>query len=82
MMQDKTTLNISILKQTISLAIQDSNLPVGVVQIVLENILNEISTIAQQQLEKEYSEYKKEQNKDVVHDNSKSVKEIVTQGED
>ena len=81
-MQDKTTLNISILKQTISLAIQDSNLPVGVVQIVLENILNEISTIAQQQLEKEYSEYKKEQNKDVVHDNSKSVKEIVTQGED
>ena len=60
-MQDKTTLNISILKQTISLAIQDSNLPVGVVQIVLENILNEISIIAQQQLEKEYSEYKKEQ---------------------
>lgn len=82
MTQDKTTLNISILKQTISLAIQDSNLPVGVVQIVLENILNEISTIAQQQLEKEYSEYKKEQNEDVVHDNSKSVKEIVTQGED
>lgn len=40
MTQDKTTLNISILKQTISLAIQDSNLPVGVVQIVLENILN------------------------------------------
>jgi len=78
MTQDKTTLNISILKQTISLAIQDSNLPVGVVQIVLENILNEISTIAQQQLEKEYSEYKKEQNEDVVHDNSKSVKEIVT----
>lgn len=78
MTQDKTTLNISILKQTISLAIQDSNLPVGVVQIVLENILNEISTIAQQQLEKEYSEYKKEQNKDVVHDNSKSVKKIVT----
>ena len=82
MMQDKTTLNISILKQTISLAIQDSNLPVGVVQIVLENILNEISTIAQQQLEKEYSEYKKEQDEQVVHDNSKSVKEIVTQGED
>lgn len=81
-MQDKTTLNISILKQTISLAIQDSNLPVGVVQIVLENILNEISTIAQQQLEKEYSEYKKEQDEQVVHDNSKSVKEIVTQGED
>lgn len=78
MTQDKTTLNISILKQTISLAIQDSNLPVGVVQIVLENILNEISTIAQQQLEKEYSEYKKERNEDVVHDNSKSVKEIVT----
>lgn len=77
-MQDKTTLNISILKQTISLAIQDSNLPVGVVQIVLENILNEISTIAQQQLEKEYSEYKKEQKEEVVHDNSKSVKEIVT----
>ena len=82
MTQDKTTLNINILKQAISLAIQDSNLPVGVVQIVLENILNEISTIAQQQLEKEYSEYKKEQNEDVVHDNSKSVKEIVTQGED
>lgn len=82
MTQDKTTLNISILKQTISLAIQDSNLPVGVVQIVLENILNEISTIAQQQLKKEYSEYQKEQNEDVVHDNSKSVKEIVTQGED
>lgn len=82
MTQDKTTLNISILKQTISLAIQDSNLPVGVVQIVLENILNEISTIAQQQLEKEYSEYKKEQKEEVVHDNSKSVKEIVTQGED
>lgn len=82
MTQDKTTLNISILKQTISLAIQDSNLPVGVIQIVLENILNEISTIAQQQLEKEYSEYKKEQNENVVHDNSKSVKEIVTQGED
>ena len=82
MTQNKTTLNISILKQTISLAIQDSNLPVGVVQIVLENILNEISTIAQQQLEKEYSEYKKEQNENVVHDNSKSVKEIVTQGED
>lgn len=82
MTQDKTTLNISILKQTISLAIQDSDLPVGVVQIVLENILNEISIIAQQQLEKEYSEYKKEQNEDVVHDNSKSVKEIVTQGED
>lgn len=78
MTQDKITLNISILKQTISLAIQDSNLPVGVVQIVLENILNEISTIAQQQLEKEYSEYKKEQNEDAVHDNSKSVKEIVT----
>lgn len=78
MTQDKTTLNISILKQTISLAIQDSDLPVGVVQIVLENILNEISIIAQQQLEKEYSEYKKEQNEDVVHDNSKSVKEIVT----
>lgn len=78
MTQDKTTLNISILKQTISLAIQDSNLPVGVVQIVLENILNEISTIAQQQLEKEYSEYKKEQKEEVVHDNSKSVKEIVT----
>lgn len=78
MTQDKTTLNISILKQTISLAIQDSNLPVGVVQIVLENILNEISTIAQQQLKKEYSEYQKEQNEDVVHDNSKSVKEIVT----
>lgn len=78
MTQDKTTLNISILKQTISLAIQDSNLPVGVIQIVLENILNEISTIAQQQLEKEYSEYKKEQNENVVHDNSKSVKEIVT----
>lgn len=30
-MQDKTTLNINILKQAISLAIQDSNLPVGVV---------------------------------------------------
>lgn len=82
MTQDKTTLNISILKQTISLAIQDSNLPVGVVQIVLENILNQITTIAQQQLEKEYSEYKKEQDEQVVHDNSKSVKEIVTQGED
>lgn len=82
MTQDKTTLNINILKQAISLAIQDSNLPVGVVQIVLENILNEISAIAQQQLEKEYSEYKKEQDEQVVHDNSKSVKEIVTQGED
>ena len=82
MAQDKTTLNINILKQAISLAIQDSNLPVGVVQIVLENILNDISIVAQQQLEKEYSEYKKEQDEQVVHDNSKSVKEIVTQGED
>ena len=82
MMRDKTTLSNSIFEQPISLAIQDSNLPVGVVQIVLENILNEISIIAQQQLEKEYSEYKKEQDEQVVHDNSKSVKEIVTQGED
>lgn len=63
---DKTT-NIIIeeTKQNIAKAIQDSKLPVAVLDMIIRDIYNEIHTIAIEVTTKEYKEYENSLNMSV-----------------
>lgn len=53
-------LQIELLKQQLNSVISSSELPMGVIEIVLYQFLKEYSTIYSQQLEKEYKEYQEQ----------------------
>lgn len=50
-------LQIELLKQQLSTIISNSELPEGIIEIVLQQFSREYSTLYSQQLEKEYKEY-------------------------
>ncbi len=53
-------LQIELLKQQLNSVISSSELPMGVIEIVLYQFLKEYSIIYSQQLEKEYKEYQEQ----------------------
>lgn len=50
-------LQIELLKQQLGTIISNSELPEGIIEIVLQQFSREYSTLYSQQLEKEYKEY-------------------------
>lgn len=58
-------LQILIFKQQITDLISKSNLPIGVVQLILKDILNDINILYQNQIQIEQQQLEKQQKKEI-----------------
>ena len=66
----KDNLKIELFKTQLNEVISKSNLPIGIVYLILKDTLNELTILYNQQVNQEYQEYQKSLEKDKEKEDS------------